>query len=152
MVRIRTALSDEPLIVEDVISGTGGPDCGATAVFVGTVRETPAISSPGRRVIRLEYEAHRALAEQRLQSIADTAARRWDLRAIVAVHRLGACRLTEPTVVIACGAPHRKEALEACQWAIDEIKATVPIWKREVYDVLPHHGEVWWFANVPRPG
>ena len=83
--------------------------------------------------MRLDYEAHPTLAHERLQSIAREAAERWGLDRVVAVHRTGACEIGEPTVVVACGAAHRAEALDACRWMIDTIKTTVPIWKREVY-------------------
>jgi molybdopterin synthase catalytic subunit len=108
--------------------------CGAIAGFVGTVRSSAA--APGHEeaeVVSLEYEAHPKLAQQRLAAIGQAATTRWGLENLVAVHRVGVCALGDPTVVIACAAPHRREALEACHWAIDEIKSTVPIWKREVY-------------------
>lgn len=134
MTRIETSISDRSLDLEAALAGASGPDCGGIGVFVGAVRESAAV--PGREsktVVALDYEAHPTLAPERLRSIAEDAARRWDLRRVVAVHRTGHCDLGEPTVVVACGAPHRGEALDACRWLIDELKATVPIWKREVY-------------------
>lgn len=131
---ISTAITDEPLTLAEAIAAASSPDCGGIALFVGTVRETTA--APGRGagpVVRLEYDAHPRLAPERLKEIADEAARKWDLRRVVAVHRVGPCELGEPTVVVACGAPHRADALEACRWIIDTIKEGVPIWKREIY-------------------
>jgi molybdopterin synthase catalytic subunit len=81
----------------------------------------------------LEYEAHPTLASARMEEIAQEATTKWGLARVVAVHRTGRCALGEPTVVVACGAAHRAEALEACHWIIDEIKASVPIWKKEIY-------------------
>lgn len=92
-----------------------------------------ATEHAGREVVALEYEAHPTLADERLHSICAEAGELWDIRRAVAIHRTGRCTLGEPTVVIACGAPHRKDALEACRWIIDEVKSSVPIWKREVY-------------------
>jgi molybdopterin synthase catalytic subunit len=110
------------------------PQCGGIGVFVGTVRATAAVTSNREKsVTGLEYEAHPELAPQRLRALLDEATGRWDLRCVVAKHRTGACQLGEPTVVVACSSPHRADALDACRWIIDEIKATVPIWKREVY-------------------
>jgi molybdopterin synthase catalytic subunit len=132
MTEIDTALSDAPLDVPGALASVSGPDCGGLAVFVGTVRSSPAV--PGKEsksVVRLDYEAHPALAPQRLDDIARRAAERWDVRRVTAIHRTGPCDLGEPTVVVACGAPHRGDALEACRWLIDELKATVPIWKKE---------------------
>lgn len=101
---------------------------------MGTVRATPtAGGEPGRTVVRLEYEAHPTLADEALRALARGAAEKWDLERIVAIHRTGTCEVGEPTVVVACSSEHRAEALEACRWLIDEIKTTVPIWKREVY-------------------
>lgn len=127
-------LTPDPLRVEEAVARVASPACGAIALFVGTVRASAAV--PGREdepVVRLEYEAHPALATSKLQQIADAACARWGIARLVALHRVGACDLGQPTVVIACAAPHRADALEACRWTIDEIKRTVPIWKREVY-------------------
>jgi molybdopterin synthase catalytic subunit len=110
------------------------PTSGGLAVFVGTVRSTAAVEANlDRSVVRLEYEAHEAMARERLAAIAHQAVERWNVDRVVALHRLGRCDLGEPTVVVACGAAHRAEALDACRWLIDELKATVPIWKKEVY-------------------
>jgi molybdopterin synthase catalytic subunit len=131
---IRTAVSAQPLDPTAAIAEVSAPGFGAVAVFVGTVRESPA--GPGgddKQVVSLDYEAHPTLAEAQLRAIAEAAAEKWEVGRVVAVHRNGACELGEPTVVVACGAPHRGDALEACRWIIDTIKAEVPIWKREVY-------------------
>ena len=111
-----------------------GPENGGIGIFLGTVRISPAAEDHAKdEVVALDYEAHPQLAPARLQAICEEAAERWDVRRAVAIHRTGLCSLGEPTVVIACGAPHRKDALEACRWIIDEVKSSVPIWKREVY-------------------
>lgn len=131
---LKTSLSEEPLDVGRAIADVQAPELGGIALFVGTVRTTPAAAgSEGKNVVGLEYDAHPELAPKRLDEIAREAAERWDIRRIVLVHRMGACGLGDPTVVVACGAPHRSDALEACRWMIDTIKGSVPIWKRELY-------------------
>jgi molybdopterin synthase catalytic subunit len=129
-----TGISETPLDVGACIAAASGPSCGGIGVFVGTVRTSAA--APDHRdtpVVRLDYEAHPKLAPARMRAIADEAVSRWDLQRVVAWHRTGTCDIGEPTVVIACGAAHRGDALEACRWIIDTVKTTVPIWKREVY-------------------
>ncbi len=110
------------------------PTCGGIGVFIGTVRDSAAAHENSERpVVRLEYDAHESLAATRLEEIALEASEKWELRGVTAVHRTGVCRLGEPTVVVACSAPHRREALDACRYMIDTIKATVPIFKKEIY-------------------
>ena len=134
MARIRTELTNEPLDTAAAAAEVTSDDCGAVATFIGTVRDSASVPDRATdRVLRLEYEAHPTLAAERLEAIAREAAERWGLAAVVAIHRTGVCELGEPTVVVACSAPHRREALEACHWTIDELKRSVPIWKREVY-------------------
>jgi molybdopterin synthase catalytic subunit len=131
---ITAAISEEPLDPAAAVAAVGDPSCGGIGVFVGTVRTTAAIPSHSDQpVTRLDYEAHPTLAESRMRSLLEEAAARWDLHHVLAEHRTGECELGVPTVVVACSAPHRGDALDACRWIIDEIKATVPIWKREVY-------------------
>lgn len=117
-----------------LIGDASDPSCGAVASFIGTVRESAAVpDNAAKSVTMLEYEAHPTLASARMEEIAHEATTKWGLERVVAVHRTGGCPLGEPTVVVACGAAHRAEALEACHWIIDEIKASVPIWKKEIY-------------------
>ena len=134
MAYVETGLTERALDVAAAVAAASSPDCGGIALFVGTVRTTPSTTrEQGAPVIRLEYDAHPLLAAERIEAIAHEAAAKWDVRRVVAVHRTGACEAGEPTVVVACGAPHRDAALEACRWIIDTIKGSVPIWKREVF-------------------
>jgi molybdopterin synthase catalytic subunit len=134
MAGIVSGIIDAPLDVGSAVAKSSDPALGGIAVFIGTVRESASVGADaGKHVSRLEYEAHPTLAEQKLRQVAEDAARKWDVRKVVALHRTGICDLGEPTVVIACGAPHRSDALEACRWIIDTVKQTVPIWKREIY-------------------
>jgi molybdopterin synthase catalytic subunit len=131
---IVTAITSEPIDVEDAISEVAAPEHGGIAIFVGTVRDSPSADQESSApVISLEYDAHPRLASERLEQIAREAAEKWSLGRVVAIHRVATCNVGEPTVVVACGAPHRAEALDACRWMIDTIKGTVPIWKREIY-------------------
>ena len=103
-------------------------------MFVGTVRESAAVAdNSSKPVTRLDYEAHPQLAPKRMEEICSETAGKWELNDVIALHRTGICELGEPTVVVVCGAAHRGDALEACRYIIEEIKATVPIWKKEVY-------------------
>ncbi len=134
MAEIRTRINHQALDVTGAIAEVSSHDCGGIAVFVGMVRDSAAVATNAAKpVLRLSYEAHPELAETQLRRIAEEAAAKWDLRRVVAEHRTGVCELGEATVVIACSAPHRGDALEACRYMIDTIKATVPIWKAEVY-------------------
>ena len=131
---ITVAVSETPLDVANAIAGASGPDIGGVGMFVGTVRDSSSVATNADKpVVALDYDSHPSLAEQRLREIAFEATTKWDVRRVVAIHRTGHCELGEPTVVVACGAPHRGDALEASRWVIDTIKSTVPIWKREAY-------------------
>jgi len=134
MTAIRAAILDEPLDVAALVSSAADPSSGGIASFVGTVRESAAVAGKeDQRVTHLEYDAHPELARRKLTEIAQQAAEKWQLQHVTAVHRSGRCAVAEPTVVIVCTAAHRGEALDACRWLIDELKATVPIWKKEIY-------------------
>jgi molybdopterin synthase catalytic subunit len=131
---VTTGLSGSPLDVALALKTVSDPACGGIGVFVGTVRRSAAVeSNEAKPVTELEYEAHPTLAGERLVQIAEEARIRWGLEHVFAQHRIGTCSLGEPTVIVACSAPHRAEALEACRWIIDAIKSSVPIWKQEIY-------------------
>ena len=108
---------------------------GAIATFTGTVRNR----SRERDVVSLEYEAYEGMAEQTMAELAAELARRYDLCEIAIHHRVGRVEIGEASVVIAVSAPHRADALAACKDAIDTLKQTVPLWKKEVYE----GGEEW---------
>lgn len=129
---ISISISAAPIDIAAAIGAAGTPETGGTGAFVGTVRATPGATAD-KQVVRLDYEAHPTLAEETLRSLALEAGNKWSLIRVVAIHRTGSCEVGEPTVVVACSAPHRAEALDACRWLIDEIKTQVPIWKKEIY-------------------
>jgi molybdopterin synthase catalytic subunit len=131
---IATGITPDPLDIPEAVAMVSSPSSGGLALFVGTVRSSPAVDgNQDKAVVRLDYEAHDPLAREQLATLAHQAVERWGLHRVVALHRVGSCDVGEPTVVVACGSAHRAEALDACRWLIDELKATVPIWKKEIY-------------------
>jgi molybdopterin synthase catalytic subunit len=131
------SLSGEELPVAEASAWVVLPSCGATVTFTGTARDHAA-GRPG--VHRLEYEAYESAALARLEAVAEESRRRWpSVGRIALLHRTGAVDIGAAAVVVAVSAPHRGEAFEAARWAIDELKRTVPIWKRESWD----GGESW---------
>jgi molybdopterin synthase catalytic subunit len=122
-------LSAEPLSVEQVNTEVASDDAGAIATFVGTTRAR----SRGRDVIRLEYEAYEEMAEAEMARIASELKARHDVLDVAIHHRVGPVEIGETSVVIAVSAPHRAAAFEACREAIDTLKQTVPLWKKELY-------------------
>jgi len=123
------ALTDRPIDVAAIQSAVVHPSCGAVLLFLGTARDT----FDGRGVHHLEYEAWPDLAIPALQAIGAAIADRWPGARSAIVHRLGAVPLTEPTVVSATGTPNRAACYEANRFAIEQLKVTVPIWKKEIY-------------------
>ncbi|XP_069077821.1 molybdopterin synthase catalytic subunit-like [Pleurodeles waltl] len=121
----------ENLSVDEVSQLVISPCCGAVSMFVGTTRD----SFDGKRVTRLEYEAYVPMAETEIKKICCIMRQKWpSVKHIAVHHRLGLVPVTEASVIIAVSSPHRRESLEAVQYCIDTLKATVPIWKKEFYD------------------
>ena len=109
---------------------------GAVVTFLGTTRD----STGDRKVLHLEYEAYRPMADKKLAEIADEIRERWpDVQDVAITHRLGRLEVGNISLVVAVASPHRKEAFAACQYSIDRIKRIVPIWKKEFFE----GGEVW---------
>jgi molybdopterin synthase catalytic subunit len=102
---------------------------GAVIVFHGVARRF----SRGRDVVHLEYEAYPEMAEKVMREIADEIKARWPVTGVAIVHRTGVLQIGQASVAIAVSAPHRGEAFEAAQYAIDRLKQIVPIWKKEVW-------------------
>ena len=128
-------LSETALSIEAAVSEVQTDDAGAIATFVGTTRAR----SRGREVLHLEYEAYEGMAEQVMAGLAESLKERHDLCEVAIHHRIGRVHIGETSVVIAVSAPHRSAALTACHEAIDELKVTVPLWKKELYE----GGEEW---------
>ena len=128
-------LTGEPLSLDAVVREVARDEAGAIATFVGTVRNR----SRDRDVQYLEYEAYEGMAEETMAELARELAGRHELTAISIHHRVGRVEIGEPSVAIAVSSPHRAAALAACKEAIDTLKETVPLWKKEVYE----GGEEW---------
>ena len=128
-------VTEEPLSLEAVVDEVADESAGAVATFLGTVRR----ESRGRTVLYLEYEAYAEMAEDVMAQLAAELEQRYDLWAVVIHHRVGRVEIGEASVAIAVSAPHRQDALAACKDAIDTLKQTVPLWKKEVYE----GGEEW---------
>ncbi|KAJ0965551.1 hypothetical protein J5N97_026689 [Dioscorea zingiberensis] len=127
--------SDGPIDVARYVNFVRDPAAGAIATFEGTTRDT----FEGKRVVELRYEGYVPMASRQLRAICGAARETWPVRRVAAAHRLGTVGVGEASVFVAVSAVHRAEAMEACRYVIDEVKASVPIWKKEVYD----DGEVW---------
>ena len=128
-------LTEDPIDLAAVVGEVEDERAGAIATFVGTVRA----QSRGRQVVRLEYEAYEGMAENVMGDLAAQLQERYDLCTVAITHRIGVCEIGEASVAIAVSSPHRQDALAACKDAIDTLKETVPLWKKEVYE----GGEEW---------
>jgi molybdopterin synthase catalytic subunit len=128
-------LSGEPLSVDAAVAEVRDDGAGAIATFIGTTRAR----SRGRDVLYLEYEAYEGMAEQVMADLASRLGERHELSGVSIHHRVGRVDIGETSVVIAVSAPHRAAALAACREAIDELKVSVPLWKKETYE----GGEEW---------
>ena len=128
-------VTEEPLSLAAVVDEVADESAGAVATFLGTVRR----ESRGRTVLYLEYEAYAEMAEDVMAQLAAELEQRYALWAVAIHHRVGRVEIGEASVAIAVSAPHRQDALAACKDAIDTLKQTVPLWKKEVYE----GGEEW---------
>ena len=128
-----------PLQVEECLKKVQHPGAGGIDIFVGTVRD----QTKGKKVVRLEFESYEPMAVSEMKKIAERAAEKWPVQNIAIHHRVGILDIGEIAVIIAVSTPHRKASFEACQFAIDTLKETVPIWKKEIFE----DGEVWVAAH-----
>lgn len=125
--RVLIQVGAEPIGADRAVEFVGDPGAGGTCVFLGTVRD----HSESGDVTGLTYEAWEELAETRLREIADEMVSNWPVRRVALLHRVGELAIGEVSVVVACSAPHRAEAFEACRHGIERLKQDVPIWKKE---------------------
>ena len=125
----------EPLDLAALVAEVSDADAGAIATFVGTTRRT----SRGRTVTHLEYDAYPEMAEAEMAKIAAAVTAAHEVRQVAMAHRTGHVPIGEASVMIAVSAAHRGAALDACREAIDTLKQTVPVWKKEVFE----GGEEW---------
>ncbi len=123
----RPWLQSAPLSMDVLLAEVSGPGRGGVVTFTGVVRN----HSRGERIEHLEYEAYEPMAEKEMRRIAGQVAERWPDVRLAMSHRVGRLEIGDAAVMIAASAAHRPEAFEACRFAIDTLKQTVPIWKKE---------------------
>ena len=122
-------ITSEAIELGDVIRAVEAGDAGAIVHFLGVVRN----NTEGREVSYLEYEAYPPMAEKKMAEIAQEIQEKWGLDRVAMIHRVGRLEIGEVSVAVAVASPHRKEAFEACHYAMNRLKQVVPIWKREVW-------------------
>jgi molybdopterin synthase catalytic subunit len=134
-------LTNDPIDVGEVARRVVLPECGATVTLDGYAREW----TKGRRTLHLIYEAYEGMALSEMRRLGQQVHEQFEIAYIGIVHRTGKLEIGETSVVISVGSPHRRAAFAACEWAIRELKRTVPIWKKEVFE----DGEVWVESEPP---
>ncbi|GJM28382.1 MAG: molybdopterin synthase catalytic subunit [Cyclobacteriaceae bacterium] len=132
-------ITNDILEVEKIVSLVSHPELGGISVFIGAVRNR----TQGKNVVRLEYEAYEPMAVAEMTRICNRLKEQWSDARVAIHHRVGILTVGEAAVVIAVATPHRDHAFAACKFAIDTLKETVPIWKKEVFE----DGEVWVAAH-----
>jgi molybdopterin synthase catalytic subunit len=125
--RLLIRITSEPIGADEAAAFVADPTAGGTCLFLGTVRD----HSPAGAVTGLTYEAWEELAARRLEDIGGEMLEKWLVRKVALVHRTGDLGIGETSVVVACSAPHRAEAFDACRYGIERLKEDVPIWKKE---------------------
>lgn len=125
----------EALDLNVIVARVAKDSNGAIVTFLGTTRDHTA----NRKVLFLEYEAYRPMADKQLAVVADEIRDKWQVQDVAISHRLGRLEIGEASLAVAVASPHRQDAFEACQYSIDRIKQIVPIWKKEFFE----GGEVW---------
>ena len=128
-------VTSEPIDANELIAKVASPRAGGIATFLGVVRD----NSLGRKVRYLLYEAYPPMALKEMESIERAVRGRWEIENIAITHRIGRLEIGEASVGIAVSSAHRREGIEACHFAIDRLKQTVPVWKKEFWV----GGEVW---------
>jgi molybdopterin synthase catalytic subunit len=130
-----------PISPREIVEGLKAPEDGALVVFDGFVRN----SFKGQRTLYLEYEAYEEMALAKMREIGAEMRKKFAIHRLAIVHRLGRLEIGETSVLIAVSSPHRGAAFDACRYAIDTLKRTVPIWKKEYFV----GGAVWADGEVP---
>lgn len=123
-------LTSEALSISAASEAVLADDAGAVTVFMGTTRD----NFEGKRVVQLEYEAYEPMARAKMHEVIVALRAKWQVRRVYMGHRTGVVPVQEPSVIIAVSSAHRRESIRAAEFAIDTLKASVPIWKKEIYD------------------
>jgi molybdopterin synthase catalytic subunit len=122
-------ITTEPLVADELVALVQRDEAGAIDLFYGVVRD----NTDGRAVLRLEYEAHEAMALAKMREVGEAVKARFPICEIGVWHRVGTLQIGESSLLVAVSSAHRKEAFEACHWAVDRIKEVVPVWKKEFW-------------------
>ncbi|MHB8516590.1 MAG: molybdenum cofactor biosynthesis protein MoaE [Dehalococcoidia bacterium] len=138
------AITREPLNPGPLVEAVRRDECGAVVLFYGVVRN----ENLGRSVRYLEYDAYEEMALKKLRAVADEVRAKFPVTGVGVLHRIGRLQVGETSLLVAVSSGHRKEAFEACHYAVDRIKETVPIWKKEVWE----DGSEWVEGHVPQVG
>ena len=136
---IEILVTGQKLDTQHCMDAVADPSAGGSVMFTGTVRD----QTKGKKVLKLEFEAYVPMAEKEMRKIAETVVERWNAIHVCIHHHVGVLEVGEIPVIISVSTPHRQAAFEACQFAIDTLKETVPIWKKEIFE----DGEVWVAAH-----
>jgi molybdopterin synthase catalytic subunit len=141
-------ITDNPLDLGALVALVSDPAAGAVATFVGTSRRTSSNAARVEKAVEtLWYEAYEPMAVKRLGEIGAEAARRFEVTRVAAWHRVGEVRIGEASIAIAVSAPHRAAAFDACRFVIEEVKRSLPVWKRERFA----DGETWVEGHAGTP-
>ena len=140
----RVRITSEPIDPAAVLEKVRDSSSGGTVIFLGTIRNR----NEGKRVEGLEYEVYRAMAEKRMMELESVVKAKWHVKKVFMVHRYGRLKVGEVSVAVAVSSEHRAEAFEACRFAIDTIKKTLPLWKKEK---LKSGSEAWTKGEPIRP-
>lgn len=135
MKNIDIQIKDSPLDVNECLEFVRSEEAGGIDIFVGTVRN----QTEDKKVLRLEFESYAPMAIKEIAKIVEASFDKWPLLRAIVHHRIGTLQIGEEPVIIAVSSKHRAAAFEACRYIIDELKKTVPIWKKEYFE----GGEVW---------
>ncbi|HEX5577876.1 MAG TPA: molybdenum cofactor biosynthesis protein MoaE [Gemmatimonadaceae bacterium] len=127
---IRAAVVERDIVAEALAKEVAGPGNGAIALFIGTVRS----SNEGKPVTGIEYSSYREMAEEEMTTILGEALRSYDFSSAVVEHRVGALEVGEASIGIAVSSPHRRAALDALDYIVEEVKRRAPVWKLELYE------------------
>ncbi len=138
------AITREPLDPGPLVEAVRRDESGAVVLFYGVVRN----ENLGRSVRYLEYDAYEEMALKKLREVADEVRAKFPVTGVGVLHRIGRLQVGETSLLVAVSSGHRKEAFEACHYAVDRIKETVPIWKKEVWE----DGSEWVEGHVPQVG
>ena len=127
MSKIQISISKDPLSIDEAYQSVLDISCGGNCLFIGTVRN----KNKGKTVTHLDFDTYEEMAIKEMTKIAEKCYQKFDVKKVTIIHRSGHVGLKDIAVIIAVSSPHRADSFEACKFAIDTLKETVPIWKKE---------------------